>query len=185
MNILLLIFLIIGLVIAIFLIVALFIRKEYSIEREISINKPKKVVFDYIKLLKNQNYYSKWQMMDPDMNQDYSGIDGTVGFSSSWDSNDKRVGKGEQKIKKIIEGERIEFDIHFIKPFEGIAIAYMITEPLSEKKTKVKWGFYSTMKYPMNMMLLFMNMDKMVGNDLSTGLTNLKNILEITSAKKD
>jgi hypothetical protein len=34
------------------------------------------------------------------------------------------------------------------------------------------------MKYPMNLMLLFMNMEKMVGRDLSIGLTNLKNTLE-------
>jgi hypothetical protein len=30
----------------------------------------------------------------------------------------------------------------------------------------------------MNLMLLFMNMDKMVGNDLAKGLTNLKQVLE-------
>ena len=30
----------------------------------------------------------------------------------------------------------------------------------------------------MNLMLLFMNMDKMVGNDLATGLSNLKKIME-------
>jgi hypothetical protein len=34
------------------------------------------------------------------------------------------------------------------------------------------------MKYPMNLMLLFMNMEKMVGNDLGNGLKNLKTILE-------
>jgi hypothetical protein len=32
--------------------------------------------------------------------------------------------------------------------------------------------------YPFNLMLLFMNMDKMIGDDLSTGLTNLKTLLE-------
>jgi hypothetical protein len=34
------------------------------------------------------------------------------------------------------------------------------------------------MKYPMNGMLLFMNMDKLLGKDLETSLTNLKHILE-------
>jgi hypothetical protein len=42
----------------------------------------------------------------------------------------------------------------------------------------VAWGFESKMKYPMNLMLLFMSMEKMVGNDLGTSLMNLKNILE-------
>ena len=30
----------------------------------------------------------------------------------------------------------------------------------------------------MNLMLLFMNMEKLIGNDLSKGLENLKGILE-------
>jgi len=33
------------------------------------------------------------------------------------------------------------------------------------------------MKYPMNFMLLFINMDKMLGADMEKGLENLKNKL--------
>jgi len=178
MNLLLKILIVIAIAVAVILLVALFLKKEYDIEREITIKKPRKVVFDYLKFLKNQNNYSKWQMMDPNMKQEYKGTDGTVGFVSSWESNVKNVGKGSQSIKKIVDGEKIEYDIHFIKPFEGKAIAYMTTDSLSEMETKVKWGFGSRMNYPMNLMLLFMNMDKMVGNDLTTGLTNLKGVLE-------
>jgi hypothetical protein len=54
----------------------------------------------------------------------------------------------------------------------------MTTQSVSPNETRVKWGFDSQMKYPMNLMLLFMSMEKMIGNDLGTGLTNLKNILE-------
>jgi hypothetical protein len=68
--------------------------------------------------------------------------------------------------------------IRFIKPFAGIANAYMTVEPMSKNETIVNWGFDSKMKYPMNLLLLFMKMDKMIGNDLATGLLNLKNILE-------
>jgi hypothetical protein len=34
------------------------------------------------------------------------------------------------------------------------------------------------MKYPMNLMLLFMDMEGMLGGDLEQGLTNLKGVLE-------
>jgi hypothetical protein len=34
------------------------------------------------------------------------------------------------------------------------------------------------MKYPMNLTLLFMDMDTMLGKDLSGGLSNLKALLE-------
>jgi hypothetical protein len=34
------------------------------------------------------------------------------------------------------------------------------------------------MAYPMNLMLVFMDMDAMLGKDLQTGLNNLKAVLE-------
>ena len=164
--------------VVILLIVALFVKKDYSVEREITINKPKNQVFDYIKYLKNQDNYSVWAKMDPKMKKEYRGTDGTPGFVSAWESDDNNVGKGEQQIEKISEGDRIDLDLHFIKPFEGRADARMITESVADNQTKVKWGFDSRMKYPMNIMLLFMNMEKMIGNDLQTGLDTLKVVLE-------
>lgn len=165
-------------VIAIPLIAAIFIKKSYSVEREIIISKPKHLVFDYLKHLKNQDNFSKWATMDPNMKKEYRGIDGTVGFVSAWESDNKNVGKGEQEIKKITNGFRIDYELRFIKPFAGKADAYMTTEFKTNNETIVIWGFDGKMKYPMNLMLPFMNMEKMIGNDLATGLSNLKNILE-------
>jgi uncharacterized protein YndB with AHSA1/START domain len=160
------------------LVVALFVKKDYAVVREVTINKPKQEVFDYVKYLKNQDSFSKWAMMDPNMKKEYRGTDGTVGFVSAWDSEKSDVGKGEQEIKKIAEGERLDFELRFIKPFEATDYAYMTTETAGTDQTKVKWGFNGKMNYPMNLMLLFMNMDKMLGDDLQTGLSNLKTVLE-------
>ena len=117
-------------------------------------------------------------MTDPNSKREYKGNDGTVGFYTSWDSENKSVGKGEQSIAKIIEGERVEFDLHFIKPFDGKANSYMALTAVNENQTSVKWGFKSSMPYPMNIMRLIMNMEKMLGDDLQIGLMNLKTILE-------
>jgi hypothetical protein len=165
-------------IIALFLIVALFVKKDYAVVREITINKPNQQVFDYIKYLKNQDNYSKWNNMDPAMTKTYRGTDGTVGFVAAWDSKIKDVGVGEQEIKKITEGERMDFELRFIEPFEATEHAYMTTTPESENATKVTWGFDGHMDYPKNIMMLFMDFDQMIGDDLSTGLTNLKSVLE-------
>jgi uncharacterized protein YndB with AHSA1/START domain len=178
MKILKRVLLVIAIIIAIPLIVALFVKKDYAVEREIIINKPKQEVFDYIKQLKNQDNYAKWNMMDPAMKRTYTGTDGTVGFIAGWDSENPDVGKGEQEIKQITEGEKIDFELRFKKPFEATNAAYMTTEAVGEGQTKVKWGFNGHMPYPMNFMCVFMNMDEMIGADFSTGLTNLKTILE-------
>jgi hypothetical protein len=53
-----------------------------------------------------------------------------------------------------------------------------MTEAISEDQTKVIWSFESSMKYPMNIMLVFMDMPGMLGNDLQTSLNTLKTVLE-------
>ncbi len=162
--------------VVILLVAALFINKDYSVVREVTINKPKTEVYDYIKYLKNQNDYSKWAKMDPNMKKEFRGTDATVGFVSAWEGN-KDVGKGEQEIKKIAGGDRIDYEIRFKKPFESTAQAYMSTEAVSDNQTKVKWCFSGHMPYPMNIMRIF-GMEKHVGNDLQTGLDNLKALQE-------
>lgn len=157
------------------LVLALFIKKEYAVEREIVINKPKQEVFDYVKLMRNQDNYSVWNRRYPNKTIDTKGTDGTVGFVYSW--NDKES-VGEQEITKITDGERIDMALRFKVPFEGNDQAYLITEPVSDSQTKVRWGFNGKMKYPMNLMLLFMNMEDMLGKDMEKGLSDLKVILE-------
>lgn len=166
-----------GLIAAI-LIVALFVKKNFNVEKEIVINKPKQEVFDYIRLLRNQDNYSVWAERDPKMKRKFTGTDGAAGFISAWESDHKQVGMGEQEIIKITEGERIDTELRFIKPFKTQSDAYMITEAIDAGHTKVRWGFDGSFPYPFNALLLVMNMDKATGSDFSTGLSNLKALLE-------
>lgn len=91
-------------------------------------------------------------MTDPSMKKDFTGTDGTVGFAYAWDSKNKNAGKGEQEIMKIINGEIIDIEIRFEKPFAGIARTLIKTESLTENETKVIWGMEGKSKYPMNLM---------------------------------
>lgn len=166
------------------LIIALFVKKDYAVEESIVINNSKSEVFDYVKHLKNQDNFSKWATMDPNMEKTYSGTDGTVGFISAWNSDHESVGAGEQEILKITEGERIDFELRFLKPFESTQAAYMTTEAINENQTEVKWGFKGKMNYPMNLMLLFMDFEELIGKDFQEGLSNLKTIVEKNNVEK-
>lgn len=177
MNVIIIILLVIVGFIALLLIIGLFSKKDYGIEREITINKPKQEVFNYIRHLKNQDHYNKWVMRDPAMKKEFRGTDGTEGFVYAWNGN-KHAGEGEQEIRKITEGEKLDVEIRFVRPFKSVASAPMFTESLSGNQTRLKWGMRSRMNYPMNVMLLFMNMDKLLGKDLETSLGTLKGILE-------
>jgi uncharacterized protein YndB with AHSA1/START domain len=185
MKILIKTLLVLGLLVAFVLIGAALVKSEYAVEREVTIHKPRPEVFKYVKFLKNQDNYSVWSQMDPNSKKTYTGIDGTVGFIATWDSKNENVGKGEQEITKIVEGERIDLALRFQEPFETNDMAYMVTEDASDGHTKVKWGFNGKMKYPMNLLLLFMDMEGMLGKDLQQGLDNLKAKMESMPAVSD
>nr|MDA3862075.1 hypothetical protein [Melioribacteraceae bacterium] len=73
---------------------------------------------------------------------------------------------------------RNDYELRFLEPFESKSLAYMIFSSVDSNKTSVQWGFDGEMPYPMNLMLLFVDMEGELGKDLSDGLNNLKNILE-------
>ncbi|GAB3658478.1 hypothetical protein GCM10028791_31450 [Echinicola sediminis] len=170
-------FAIIGLI-AIALVAALFIDKEYSTEKEVVINKPVDEVFDFVKLLKNQNKFSVWMQMDPNTKKTYSGTDGQVGAIATWNSTHSDVGRGEQEIIAVEENQRIDYELRFYEPFEATDQAYMTTEALSANQTKVVWGFKGKSDYPMNLVLELMGMEEMLGEQLQVGLDNLKSLME-------
>ncbi len=174
------------------LIIALFIPKKYVLRREAIIQRSTSEVFDYVKMLKNQEYFSKWVMTDPDLNPSYVGVDGQIGAKQAWKSQLKGVGKGVQEIKKIVtdenQGGEIQFEIKFEKPFkstsqsaiivERIAVDQTKNEQTNKEQTKVTWEFSGNMVYPMNIMLLVISMEKILGGDIATSLGTLKKVLE-------
>ncbi len=171
------IYILAGIVILIILLAAI-APNYYDVNRSIIINRPLADVFEYIKYVKNQNYWGPWNSRDPEMKQIFRGEDGTVGFVSAWESNHKQVGSGEQEIINIIENEVMETELRFLKPMKSVSKGYIRTTAEGDSQTKVVWGFSGDNKFPFSIFMLFFNMDKAVGKDFEEGLQNLKNILE-------
>ncbi|MES2799267.1 MAG: SRPBCC family protein [Bacteroidota bacterium] len=170
MRILKRILIVIAIIIAIPLVIALFVSKEMKSERSIVINKPKAEVFEYLKLVRNQDNFGVWQLSDPKMKSSDTGVDGTIGFKHAWES--EVLGNGSQTITKIEDGNRIETKLDF--GFGEPPMAYFTTEAQGENQTKVVWGINGTTPYPWNFFSLFMDM----GKDFEQGLKNLKKELE-------
>jgi len=162
-------------IIALILIIALFMKREHYVKCDIIINAPRQKVFDYIKLLKNQDEFNKHAMAGPDRKREFKGTDGTVGYIYAW-GGDKNAGVGEKEIKNIVEGKRIETEIRFVKPMRATASIIMDTESLSGDQTKVSWSNAGVLKYPLN--ILIPMMEKHVTKDMDSSLSTLKNILE-------
>lgn len=167
----------VALVVLVF-IIALLSPSEMYVKRDVTINKSQSEVFDYVRFLKNQDEFSTWSKIDPGMKKSYIGVDGTVGFVSAWESDHPDVGKGEQEIKMIDPENQIDYELRFLEPWESTSNATMSFSSIDSVTTTISWDFSGNMPIPMNLMLLFVDMDETLGGDLQSGLNNLKGILE-------
>ncbi len=150
--------------------------KEMIIEKSITIDKPSRVVFDFLKITKNQETFSVWNMKDSGKETASSGIDGTEGFTYSWNSKNKSVGAGSQKIKKLVDGHSIEYDLNFERPMKNIGTSKFIIESIAADQTKVTWNFRGPTKFPMSLFIGLIK--KMLGKDIAQSLEHLKSNLE-------
>jgi len=147
------------------------------IERNVMVNKPLNEVFNYLKLVRNQDNFSVWNMEDPTKNVDFVGTDGTVGYIYKWDSpTNKNVGAGEQEILAIDEGKSILYEVRFFRPMKNVAQVSFQTQALSPTQTQVEWKFNGKSVFPFSLLKsVFANM---LGKDMQKSLDNLKGILE-------
>lgn len=71
----------------------------------------------------------------------------------------------------------VQSHLRFIRPWASESDAYLRLEEAGGQ-TRVTWGFSGVNPFPFNIMMLFMNMDKMIGKDFEEGLSNLKKLIE-------
>ncbi len=175
MSILLTILSILAALVVLALIVALVLPKEYAIYRQVTIDRPREAVFDYVRMLKNQDHWSKWVMKDPAMEKAFRGTDGKVGFVYGWNSKTD-AGEGEQEIIGLTGNERLDVEIRFKRPMAMTAQTPMELSDGGTGKTRVRWGMTGRSPFPMNLMTAILS--SALGKDIEISLGNLKSILE-------
>jgi len=136
-------------------------------------------VFSYLRSLKNSENWNPYLKVDPQAHLQYSGPDGQPGSQMAWEGN-KKLGKGEQEITKIVEGQKVQFELRFKKPFENTTSGSFTTTPAGNGQTRVKWTMEGQPVFPMTLFSLFLNVDKMMGGRFEIGLKALKSILDKT-----
>ncbi|XDD49634.1 SRPBCC family protein [Leptospira sp. WS92.C1] len=173
---------ILGGLVAIVAALGIFAPRDFLLERNIVINRAKDQVFNELKFLKKHEQWNAWSQKDPKMKKEFKGTDGTVGFISSWESENEEVGTAEQEIKSIVEGEKLDTQIRFKKPFEGSFSSYLTTTSVGENQTKVIIGMSDRMSFPINVISFIVNVcfdqqQKIIQN-MDDSLKNLKSLLE-------
>ena len=157
--------------VGIVLIIAAILPKTFHAGSELIVNRNANEVFDYVKQIKKQGEYDNWSRQDPNIQKEYVGEDGTVGFTYTWKSD--KVGDGKQVITNVIEGKRVEMDLYFDNSEEANK-SFIAVDSVGPNQSKVTWQIDGKIPFLFNIFTLFYDMSE----DFNQGLVNLKNNLE-------
>jgi hypothetical protein len=149
-------------------------KEEMQITSEIVINKPQNIVWNYVRLIRNQEHYNVWILQDRNIKMEYTGTDGTPGFIAAWQSR-TRMGDGEQKILTVDDGSSYEAELRF-RNHDNTTTIKLALEPAESGMTKVKYTMLAMPAFPMNMMVPVMK--NMIKKDMDKTLSNLKKTME-------
>ena len=78
-------------------VLAIFIPRQYTVSVSETINKPVNEVYDYMRILNNQQQWSEWVKADPNLKPDITGNDGTIGAIQHWNSKNDNEVKANRK----------------------------------------------------------------------------------------
>lgn len=166
----------IALLIAGLLTYAYFIPPEYSISREVSINAKAENIFPMIVNTKRADEWMPWKDVDPAVKISYSGPDGAVGSSSSWES-DGQMGVGKSEVVEVVPNKKVVTKITYVKPMEFTQMSeFQLIE--TGEITTMRWSVEGKKIFVSRLMCIFMDLDKYLGGEFEKGLLKLKSIVE-------
>lgn len=167
-------YVIVGLI-AVVVVLCLFGPSHIKVERSIEINTSAGIIREKITDLRFfQEVWSPWTEKDPAMKVSYAGNTGEEGSKLSWVSDKSDVGIGSMTYK-YTHGDTVMQSLYF--EGQGEAQIYHIVAT-NGKGSKVTWIMQNDVPFYLRFMMLFMNIDKMVGPDFEKGLSKLKTVVE-------
>ncbi|MDZ4366960.1 MAG: SRPBCC family protein [Afipia sp.] len=162
--------------IAIVLIVAAMRPDTFRVQRSIDINAPAEKIFPLINDYRHWGSWSPYEKVDPAMQRTFSGAPNGKGSVYEWNGN-KNVGRGRMEILDATPSSKIVIKLDFFSPFEAHNTAEFTMQPKGNA-TNVTWAMQGPVPYMMKIMHMFMNMDRMCGDQFQQGLTSMKAVAE-------
>jgi hypothetical protein len=148
---------------------------EFRIARSVTIEAPAERVAAEIVDFRRWQAWSPFEGKDPAMRRSFGGAPRGVGAIYAWEGNNE-VGKGEMEITEVTPN-KITIRLDFQKPMEGRNTAQFILVP-NDRGTEVTWEMLGPTPFIGKILHVFMNMDRMVGDDFAAGLAKLKSVSE-------
>ncbi len=168
------VYIFLGLIVSLLLIAA-FMPREYSIEKNIIINKPVAEVMNRVGDLNFYSQWNPWQQSDPTAKSTITGEAGTSGHKYAWQG--KKVGMGSLTLLNK-DNRHIHFELEFLKPWKAKAKDNWLFEEWGDgSETKITWQNSGGLPWPMARLMGPM-INKNLNHQFGVGLDNLKKMCE-------
>jgi hypothetical protein len=151
----------------------------FHIERSITMSAPPETAFAQVNDFHAWPAWSPWEKLDPQMKKTFEGPPAGVGAKYAWAGNDK-VGEGRMTMEKSEKPSTIGIKLEFLKPFEATNDTTFTFAPAAGG-SKVTWAMDGENTFMGKAASLFMDMDKMLGDDFEKGLAAMKTAAEAAS----
>lgn len=148
----------------------------FRVQRAASIKAPPEKIFPLLNDLRNFASWSPYEKKDPAMKRTYSGAPSGKGATYEWDG-DRNVGKGRLAIADSSPPSKVTLNLDILKPIEAHNMVVFTLEPRGDS-TLVTWSMNAHVPYLAKIVHVFINVDRMVGQDFEAGLANLKAVAE-------
>jgi hypothetical protein len=148
---------------------------DFQVQRSATIHAPVDVVFEQVNDVKKSQAWSPWLKMEPDAKVTLEGPAAGEGAAMTWDGN--KIGAGTMTIIDSRQDRLVQSRLDFVKPFKSTSTAEFLFIEQGDTTT-VTWTMSGKNNFMGKAMGLFMNCDKMIGEQFEQGLANLKSIAE-------
>lgn len=164
------------LLIAIICIIASFQSDDMSVTRSATTTASPEAVFKIVNDFRQWDSWSPWSKLDPGMKKSLEGPPEGVGAIYKWSGNNE-VGEGSTRLIESKPNEKIGMKLEFVRPFAGTSDVQFTFTP-EGTGTKITWAMQSKKPFIGKIMGMFMDCEKMCGDQFLEGLANLKKVAE-------
>lgn len=149
---------------------------NFHYERSGVINASADKIFPYLSNFKLGGEWSPFERVDPNMKKTFSGGDGAVGSVMEFEGN-KDTGSGKLELLALIPNESVEIRLTMIKPFSAVNLVQYKLTP-EGNGTRFTWSMSGDGGFMGKFMTLVMDCEKMIGDQFTAGINNLKAVVE-------
>ena len=149
---------------------------EFHVSRTIQIHSNPEVVFNEVNDLHRWQGWSPWSKLDPQAKIEFRGPLSGLGSELIWSGNEE-IGVGRMSIVESHPYDRIRLQLEYEKPFVATNVSEF-SFSTEQGGTVVRWSMSGHNTLVSKAVSIFVDCDKMLGDQFEAGLRALKKVSE-------